>query len=245
MASKTKWIVGVALVASLGSNVFLLRRLRHGADDVPPPKVQAAAPRADNGAWRADLERCRADGRKLLARTIATSAPMTDAGAASAPTSDARGGASPLRQREALCEIARDHLRATWQAQKDGIMQGVAADLADPNKQAEEGRKTTARMAETLGLTPGQADGLTADYLHIRGEHVTGLLAAIRQDPPDYETMLGEVKGLYADEDAMVGRLRGDAAVEQWRAHEIQGRTAIVTLAATFADAPWDDTIVW
>jgi hypothetical protein len=250
MGAPGKWIAGAALVASLGLNAFLLRGAHRDAEAVRVQRAKLAtqapepAPRASDDACRAELTRCHADGWKLLARTLTERAGRGDAGDVARSVA-AGSRATPQRQREALCEIAREHLRAHWEAEKETLLRNVVADSTGPEKQAQQARTTSARMADALGLAPGQADGLAAEYLPVYTGHVNGLLAALGADPPDYEAVLGEVKGLYADEDAMIGRLRGDGAVELWRAHEIQDRTAIMAIAATFAQDPWDDTIVW
>ena len=245
------WIAGAALVASLGLNAYLLRdareaqarRAKASAAREHPPE---SAPAAGDEACRAELERCRDTGWKLLAKAVAAQGPKADGAAApaSAPVVDGER-ATPARQRQALCDIANDHLRAHWDQQKELITRGVAADLADPTKRAEQARTTAARMASTLGLTPAQADGLSAEYDRIHASHTAPLVAALGRTPPDYAAALDTLKGLYADEDAMLGRLRGEGAVERWRAQEIQGRTAVLAITATFAGDPWDDTILW
>jgi hypothetical protein len=67
----------------------------------------------------------------------------------------------------------------------------------------------------------------------------------LASDAPDYAAAIDVLKTLYADEDTMVGRLRGDGAVQTWRAQEAEGRTTVLAVAATFADEPWDDAIAW
>ena len=246
--SALKWIGGAALVASLGLNGYLWRARSDasGAKDAKArhAKTDAPAPAASEDTCHAELERCRAEGWKLVAKTIAAQAPPARKEPSAPPPAEV-AKATPARQREALCELASAHLRGQWELQKDFLTHAVAGDLSDPKRRAEEARKTASRMADTLGLTSAQADGLSSEYLKIHGEHSDRLISALGRNPPDYEAVLAEVKGTYADEDALIGRLRGGEAVDRWRSQEIQSRTAILAIAATFAGDPWDDTIVW
>ena len=137
---------------------------------------------ADDDTCRSDLERCRAEGWKLLARSInapAAAAPRVDAGAAPAA---ATTQATPPRQKAMLCDISQAYLRAFWESQKDPITRTVLADFADPRKQAVEARKTADRMASTLGLTPAQADGLATDYDRIHAGHISRAVAGLSRD---------------------------------------------------------------
>jgi hypothetical protein len=228
---------------------------------VPPsmPGLNAApsASAPESESCRLELERCQ-EARwalvlKAMAAPSAQPAPAppaaTTAGAtASAAASAAPSPASktgPVQQSEALSLLAREGLRAYLRSTRDIAVPALAKDLHDPGKQQAFLRQDLDAMIKAASLGSSDSDQLGRDYAQSRATHITALQTALGKQPPDIETALAAVKGLYADEDAMMTRYGGDAAREKWRADSLLKRTAILASFASFGDRPWDGTIAW
>ena len=67
--------------------------------------------------------------------------------------------------------------------------------------------------------------------------------AASQTTPIEWPRILASVQSLFVDEDALVQRELGNEALQRYRASEKDGRTTILSIAATYADADWDETI--
>jgi hypothetical protein len=232
-------LVLFVLAAALDAHLAL--RLRR-AEARAPAHASAPAPVACDGV-RAELSRCRAESWSVVARAV-------EAGRAASPSAERPapappGAATREQQRRALCDVAEEDLRRKWEGERDDITRSLRRDLRDLDKQQKEAAKDTEKFASEIGLDPAAQKDLLDAYEPLRRARIAAAASAVEADPPDYGAVLDEVQGLYADEDAVVARLYGEDAKQRLRAAETRGRTTIAAIAATLANAPWDDAIVW
>jgi hypothetical protein len=236
----------VLFVLAAALDAYLAVRLRraeaHPAPaPAPAPTAVAAAPACD--AVRAELNRCRGDTWSLLARAVEAErrSPRTTERPAPAPS----GSATREQQRRTLCDLAEEELRQKWEGQRDDLTRSLRRDLRDQDEQQKQALKDAEKLASEIGVDPAAQQALADAYLPMRRARIAAAADALDADPPDYGAVLDAAQGLYADEDAVVGRLYGEDAKQRVRAAEIRSRTAIVAIAASMAGAPWDDSIVW
>ena len=211
----------------------------------PPPAPPAARPPPPPAApadakCAAELERCQAKSWEVVNRAIALERSRPDGGPGAA-----NRGAAASDQAAALCLRAKDALRDRWQTDRAAIVFGLRASLADEAAQQRDTEKATNTMIEALGATGADRVRLETDYARTRRQHIDAARIAMAEEPPNTEALVSHVKALFADEDALARELGGERGLAAWRASELEARTIVLALAATLADRPWDETIVW
>ncbi len=244
MASLTTYALATLLVASVGFNVRLYTR---SAPTPAPARARAVesdtapAPSRSDGTCERRLAECQRQAWEIAARAIADDhppgpAPIVEAGP------DSAGVAA---QAAALCGQAKLALRDSWR--RDGVL--LAANLKRSFNDREEQERNLSRelasMREIAGLDPQQAASMESAYRDRRAAAVATARAAFDRDPPDLGAVVDSARGVFADEDALLGRFAGDSGREAWRAHELDSRTTLLALLATLADREWDDAIRW
>ncbi len=184
------------------------------------------------------LGQCRAPAASAwLSLARAAAGQLTDAG--SRPI-DSRA-VTPELQQDLLSQIAREHLRREWERKKAEVVEGVLRDLRDPQKQRGDFEKEVEQYTSVLGV---ERHGQFAErYQAIRARRTQALERALGADPPDFATALAELKGLYADEDQLAAALAGKDAVARFRLSQLDPRTVVLGIAATYAQVPWDQSI--
>ena len=232
------WLV---LLVSLVGNAYLLARPRTPAST----KGVAAHPETEpprDPECAAELESCRrATSRLSLGLWEAAMRPSPGA----PPPSSAPAAATPKVEtpRESICRVARDKLRDQWLEKRDSISAGLAKDLPDTAKQRSDAERDAHRTAEALGLTGRARRGFEDDYVDLRLRRMVDIAAASQTTPIAWSRILADVQSLFVDEDALVQRELGNEALQRYKDSEKDGRITILSIAATYADADWDETI--
>lgn len=244
------------LAASLGLNCYLLLG-RAGADPGGKRRAASPVPRAGKATGGAAGERCcqalhacQLRRWQQVARTLREGLGRR----AGSGEEEARGRKHPAAaavdaeeraQREALCQVAREHLRRDWARQRDKLTASLKRSLSDPDETEKDARQIAERFGRALGLGEAERETLERRYAAVRGQWIGQILQALGQEPPDLAAVFDAAHGLFADEDRLIRELFGEAAVETIRDAERRSRTVVMALAATLADMPWDDRLRW
>lgn len=241
----------VGLLASLGLNITLLRgrgARASGKVEQPAPSPVAeglgltgSTPCPERGAavvCKARLRQCQRRGLEAVVRAGGAVQPATS-GSEEAAEVDLE------LQSSVLCDVAKRRLKEGWHRRRERIIAKVLRDLQDANKQRRDLEREVEGFASTLGLDSGQRGQLRTRYAAARGRRITAIAAALGHRPADLETTLRQVKGLFADEDRIVGALFGEDARRQLRASQLEQRTTLLAIAAAMGGRPWDHTIAW
>ena len=185
------------------------------------------------------LRECRAGtvSSVLLALEPRVASPRT--AAAGLPV----GEASPEVQQDLLSQIAREHLRREWERAKPAVVESLRRELKDPDKQRRDAERNLEQFGKVLAL--GDLTALRERYGPIRGARVRAIDEAISREPPDFGAILAELRSLYADEDKLAESLAGRDAAARFRLSQLEERSVILGIAATYAQAPWDRAIWW
>ena len=143
-----------------------------------------------------------------------------------------------------LCGVAKDHLGAHWDRQRDNVL-GLVRRMDAPETRAHWVRDQVARFVDTLGLDEAAASALAIDYADLARPHLAAAAAAASANPPDTARLLETAKQLYAGEDRLVStRFGPDAAATVRRAHA-RGRTTVLALLGRYAGEPWEAATRW
>jgi hypothetical protein len=239
MRSPTTYGLAALLLASLALNVrFWTAR----GPERPRAAPSAQAPARDEpGACERRLQAC--EQRSWAIARRAMEAETTPKPAASAgPATVAK---EPLTQASALCSKAEQHLRESWQRDKDKIAWGLSHYLADRDEQERSISRDVAKMKEVAGLDDREAAEVARAYHDRRLEQVAEAQAALGKDPQDFNGLLDSARRLLADEDTLLERVGGAGARDAWRADQVETRTVILALVASLADKDWDESIRW
>jgi hypothetical protein len=245
------------LALSLGINAWLFLR-------EPAPGAAAGSPTdasAQAATCQSALAQCEAK-RPEAQRSPAAPAAAAPAGLpfelpkslietspkAPAATAGPKGVVSELTpelQQDMLSQVAREKLRDEWKRQEASILKGLRSSLPDAAKQHDDAQREGHKLATEAGLDAATADRFAAAYEAQRLQRMNALLQAITPDPPDWSTAIEQARGLFADEDALMAQLGGDDAKKRLRTAQAEGRTVILAIGASLADAPWEQTVHW
>jgi hypothetical protein len=242
--------LAVALVALVGTWVF-----RGGSGpraDVrfatPVSRAASASPSVaasngvDDAACRRELAACEEKAWSSVADAIKDDVRERRDGS----TSDAGfkdRGSSPADQQRELDDIARQHVRKEWKDKQTEILKSVRG-IGTEEWAKDEIEKTLARF-DKFGVDASSRAALDDGYRAMWSQNGPAMHEAINAEPPDVSDLLDEIKAHYENEDALVLRVLGPAALARFRAQERRGRTEILAIAATFADEDWDQAIAW
>jgi hypothetical protein len=248
MASRTTTALAILLIASAAANVrFLMARRAPAPAPAHPPAVEAsAAPNeeaaaAAAAACEARLTACERRGWEAVRKAIADDQrSRVDAGRPAPPSN-----AVAAKQTATLCAKAQAHLRETWQRDREMIVGNLARSLNDNAEQERDVTREISLMAETAGLGLRETADLDRAYRAAREKRVAAAREGIAKQPPDLGAVLSATRGLFADEDAILGRIGGDPARQAWRERQVESRTVLMALWATMADEEWDESIRW
>jgi len=144
-----------------------------------------------------------------------------------------------------LCEIARRTARERWLDQREKITASLITSLKDLKEQERNVRTDAKKFASILGLSDNERIGLEKQYREIRLERMQRVLDAIQQEPPDYQIVFQQARGLFSDEDNLLENLFGPQARDRIRTAELEGRTAILAIIASFAGMSWEQVVGW
>jgi hypothetical protein len=249
MNNKSFFVVGLALVLSIGLNVWLLVKPGRSATR-ETGRIDRAAPH--DGRCRADLARCRRQTWDLVLRLTGRTPERTGR---LQPDRTDRAGAEPESpagpdidfeaQQKALCKIAREDLYRRWRSRRGKAASDLIRSLRDREKQEKDLVKDVDEFAKILDLSASERDRLLDEYRTVRSNRFESALDALRKDPPDHLAVFEEAMDLFADEDRLVRRLFGPKAEQKLRLSQLKKRTVIMALLAAHAGLPWDDGITW
>lgn len=148
-------------------------------------------------------------------------------------------------QEDALCHVAKRHLREHWAAQREALTASLRKSLADEREQAKNLAEETRHLARAAGLGEAEERSLTERYAPLRRARLAAVLEAIQEEPPAFDAALDEALGLFADEDRLILELGGQEALRRLRERQREGRTVVAAIAAALAGLPWDNAIRW
>ena len=240
----------VTLILSLFLNAYMLFR--------PPPRIKlSSCPTVQAGQVQVftgptdnecaqKLQACRQAEVTEIVKIIRAGA-VEPAGAAGG-----RGGRPPAEaqvgtelQQSVLCDITRRHQRERWYRKRHKIAKSLVPNLQDQKKQQRDLDKDVKEFSRVLGWSEAQQTRFQQQYTQVRQRRLGSVVKALQQEPVAFGAVFSQVKGLYADEDRLVGKLFGGGAKRQLRAARLENRTLIMALAAAMAKVPWDQSITW
>lgn len=261
--SRSLALVGVISALSLAANAYLL--LREPAHPSSPAQSPDAGPgvasgrlaaidasaKAPSKACAAELARCRATAWRLVGRVLGSHAQAgvspPDAGAVAANKAPAGREASDARaQARFRAQLALKHFRLQWQLERDKTTKRIVSDLANAEQLRKQAARQVDAFAKLIKLGEPEKRLLAESYRPISRRHLEGVHTALSAKPVDYLGALGQLRGLFAAEDALALRLFGNEARDRLRADQLHTRTAILAIVAAFADIPWNDPrLIW
>jgi hypothetical protein len=156
----------------------------------------------------------------------------------------ARDGGPPT-QAEVLCERGKQTLRDTWRSERDKTADNLAKSFDDAAEQEKNAASEALKMRDVVGLDDRQAAEVARASREKRLARVAEARAALAREPRDFAALLATLRGLFADEDAILERVAGASAKEAWRAEQHDGRTILMALFAAMADRDWEESIRW
>ena len=245
-------MLGALLLASLGANVYLVFS---STSKPPPPEREGAGDRASStasGAGSAPTapecpprpgarETAEMFGRLLAMRQLASGATPGE------PTD--RDGLRDIQderaRREALSLVGQVAAKQDWNEKRDELVESVLDSLADDERQLRDADGDARRFADALELTESEHELLERRYREPRLARMEELEQALDEDEPDYGAAFEALRGLYADEDALIEELFGADARDRLHDYEIDKRATILAIAATYAGLDWQQAIVW
>jgi hypothetical protein len=249
--SRRYWLIpalALALVVSLGLNAALLLRPR--AALAPPrrsaverPAVQVQPDPRARDRCPTELAACRTAGLTLALGALRP-APRPTGDPAPQPEPEPAEDETTLR-RAALCEVAQEHLRRHWETQRPSLITSLRRSTSDPDVLAANLRQQVAAFAADLGLGDADRDAIGRAYAPIRQARIAAVNEALAADPPDVEAALNEALELYAQEDDLVRQRHGAAAEQRWRSTQRQVRTIILSILASLAGIPFEESTTW
>lgn len=148
-------------------------------------------------------------------------------------------------QQDLLSQIAREKLHAEWLGQRDSVLAHLRSQLADPDKLAQDLRRDAEEYSKLAGATPEAAARFFEDYAAARARREEACRVAVAADPPRWQVLFDELRGMFADEDRLTEQRFGPEARQRLRAAQLEKRTVVLAIAAVYAGKPWDATVGW
>lgn len=216
----------------------------------PSPRSSTAAGAGQDevacATLRKQLDQCRRSSWDIVLKAIEGDARARNEGrAARQGDRDAGTPASGFdEQQAALCEVAEDHLRRHWVAERDNIVATLEGVGTDDWAERWMDKKVDS-LEDILGITGQQADLLTEAYTSLWAHHGPVLHGLLSAQPVDFAAVVKAVLDFIREEDKLIASLLGEAAGADYRNSELKSRTAILAIFATFANMPWDDALAW
>jgi hypothetical protein len=240
---RTKTLLGAALVASLALNAYALwpRERPAAAHGASAPREEKPAP--EPRAGRTEAEALRTCEARLKAKQATEALRSLADGIRGSRAADDDERAEAERPSALRCRIAEKQLRDRWREKEEETLADVRESLSDAKRTARDAAADAERYAERLGATGAQRERFAERYLPIRRDRMARILAAIEKAPVDYAAALAEMKGLYADEDALVADLFGRGKADAFAADAEEGRLTVLTIIAALGALPLPDGV--
>jgi hypothetical protein len=235
-------ILGVALVASLAVNAIALWPDEEPVAAKPPaPRRAIESPKAKPGASPAEeLRKCE---DRLKARQAKDALRSLAAGLRAS-----RDGASgKARGKDDLddlrCRIAEQQMRDRWKEKEKGTIADLRKSLANAAEQERNAASEARRFADSLDSSAADRERLAERYRPVRIARMAEIAAAIGAEPVDYGAATEAVKGLWADEDRLIGDIYGAAAAERFAADADEGRLTVLSIISAMSGGPLPDGV--
>jgi hypothetical protein len=242
-------ILGSALACSLAANVYFLMRTPETAaraKSVPAAAGEKAERIATDSTCEAELEKCRQASAGLVLGLWGNAlhgAPPDATRGTPPPTPSPPPLAEGLDKREALCQVARDNMRAQWVEKKDAIAAGLTFVLSNPAQQRDDAEREAQQTADTLGVSGSTRRNFVDSFVDTRLDQLRTLAPLAQGGSIDWRGLLDGAHSLFGAEDAVVAKELGPDALPQFQSAETARRLTILSMLATYADAGWDETV--
>jgi hypothetical protein len=229
--------VSAALVASLAM------RVARPPAPVQAPHVDASS---DPATCTTELAACRAESWNIIARTIRADVEERHAAPADArvqqpaQVADTTDPTGAVAQEQTRCEVAEQQAREHWLRERANILASVK-DIGKPAWVAKELDETVSSFA----VAARDRDRLAREYAALWSKYGSLFQNALSKEPADWALLIDIVRAFFHDEDALIERTLGPAALAERRASELRSRTTIMAIIATLAEKPFDDSLVW
>jgi hypothetical protein len=239
--AKVNGILVAALVASLGGNAWLVATRRAGgahADGTAANSDAAdATPDSPRGVRECErkLDACEASA-KLRPLLLGSGRPY----AGSDRPDDGEGDAD---REQFLCSIARQQAEDRWREKEPEIVLGLRMSLADEATQERDVQSAVEKYADALGLSDAERTDFERRYRKIRLTRMDEVRDAMEEDPPDFKRVMAETRALFHAEDELAAELGGEQASRVLHDSEREARAALLSVAATLAEVPWEDAM--
>ena len=218
------------------------------APDNPPaahtasPSTATPQPSEESATLREQLAACRESSWELVAKVVSD-----DSGRAAEATQPAADASDPRRahleqQRDALIEVALEHLAGHWQGNRKAIMQTMAHVGNAQWVEADIAKKVAAH-AKRFDLNRHDEARLEREYGALWGEYGDNMQELIKGE--DRDGLMDEVRAFWRDEDRMIGRTLGQDQRATFREADTKSRTTIMAILAIFSGAEWGEGIAW
>jgi len=147
-------------------------------------------------------------------------------------------------QREALCRIARLHLKEHWKKQQKNIL-NLLRKKSSHRKIQIEFKKEMQKMAKALGLSRGAMDSYESAYKELYLDHVQTFFSHTKGNPPNWNGMFKTARKLFHSQDIFIKKQFGEKALQRYRYAQLNGRTAIMAFLSQYAKNNDDKNKIW
>jgi hypothetical protein len=237
------YVVGAALLASVGANLWLVAGPGHTpVSDERGSSPVRTTPTDAPAAYRTDeLIECR--GRLDLCERRRKLGPLAFRPGPDRTAREDDDPGDPRDKREFLCDLARTQVQEQWIDRQPEIVFVLRNTLVNDAVQEQDTLAAVERFAEGLGLSDADRERFTERYREARLSRIDSIHAALDVEPPNFERILEQIQALHADEDRIAAEMFGNDAERRLRETEREKRAALLAIAATYADVPWEDVI--
>jgi hypothetical protein len=232
-------LLALLLLASCGLNAWLWVKLRR-------ERAAHAATVMAQASEKGAAARCEAERRTPLAGLIRE---LGDR-AAAAPRFTPRiewphgdGGVGEDPSHRFLCDVGRALAKQRLEPWKEDVAHLMRWYLSDPGVQERKTVEKTAEMQKILGLTTKEGYDLLSDYQGVRRERVNEVRRLMDQEPADWGGVFDQLKALQSDEDSLVQKRFGAERAQKLSESLREERLLLLSVMATYADRPWEDSL--
>jgi hypothetical protein len=145
---------------------------------------------------------------------------------------------------DVLAAVAEEHLRQHWRSRMPDILDGLWADLDDPDWIDGQVDDKVDRHRDLFAPGTRDLERLGAGYERIWNAHAATLHELVEEE--DFTALIDEVRAFWEAEDALVAEVLGEQRKDVYVASDSRGRTTILAILLAFADEPWtEDALTW
>lgn len=195
---------------------------------------------------RKQLAECKREGWELVKRAIAGGAqghPKSPRPGPDPAQLDA-GADDPQARQLALCRIAQQQLEAIWKLHQEPI-EGIIRNAATEQWSEEWLDHKMDTLQEEWDLSEGQQEQLEHGYDSLWRHHGPRMRRLLESDNVDYDAMIRATQEFFKEEDLLYAQVLGESGRQRYSASEVEKRTGLMAMLATFAGQPWNKSIDW